>query len=125
VDRRRLKYVALILLLGGLALVAYNLLRRRPVEYTIEVRFGRAKRDLQRAALEVYRSSDDVLVQRKGWSYQNHAVPESETAKLKMAKGKYRFTIRLEWPAAVKSDERVVRVSENDVLLMDVSHLAP
>ena len=101
ITRRKLKFAAAILLVGGLVLVGLQLFRKRPVSFSVGVRYGRAAADLEAATLEVFRVSDDALVQRKAWRYSAaHPAPSLETTKLRMAAGRYRFQVRLEYAQA-------------------------
>lgn len=124
ITRRKLKFAAAILLVGGLVLVGLQLFRKRPVSFSVGVRYGRAAADLEAATLEVFRLSDDALVQRKAWRYSPaHPAPSLETTKLRMAAGRYRFQVRLEYAQAAPSMERELDVRESGEILLDVSSL--
>ena len=124
ITRRKLKFAAAILLVGGLVLVGLQLFRKRPVSFSGGVRYGRAAADLEAVTLEVFRVSDDALVQRKAWRYSAaHPAPSLETTKLRMAAGRYRFQVRLEYAQAAPSTEREIDVREDGDVLLDVSSL--
>lgn len=110
---RRRKLLSIAVLFGGLFWVVGDLWRRSPRDMEVRIDYGAAAVGLRRAIVR-YRGEGATVAWTATFSYAT-AAPEAQTHRLRLAPGRYRAEVRLEYDGRTGEIDRAIDLVEGDV----------